>query len=360
MSEQNQSKKENVISERPSKFSRLIYVFLFLLVVSLVITRIFIYKTPQEQLAAIEKSMAIPDSENAAIIYNQLFEDYNESDLKPALLTQNTDDFTKSSPWSSQDYPELASWYKQNENIIKKTLELSKYEKCNFHIPALSEFSSRDTMLTPGDNLDWDFLAFVKQLAFFLTRSANNDLAEKRFDEAFEKYICVLKMGNHFRTQPMMTYFLIGIALEGIGSQRIKYLILEDNTKEEQLKIIETVFNHMPTSFEKETMNINKVERLWERMSSSDKSLREKIIIRWRYKKPMKQSIKEIYLRFSTNYHGTLIFITLKRYKIKTGQWPKTLEEIKPLLSSKDILIDPLSKGSFVYKTKDDSFILYV
>ncbi|MBN1974903.1 MAG: hypothetical protein JW787_14780 [Sedimentisphaerales bacterium] len=358
MPEQNQKQKKMEFHKRPNNILRLLFAFLFLLVISLVICRIFFYKTPQEQLAAIDASLAIPDSENAAIIYNQLFKDYNESDFEPAFLNKDVETITRTTPWSSQDYPEIANWLEQNQNIIEKLMELSLFKKCYFPFPDLLELKSRSIFLSLLTVVDMDFLNVVKKSAFFLARSANNDIAEGHLEKAIDKYLCVLTMSHHFREQPVTDYFLIGIALGAIGAHNIRNIIINYDISEKQLIKIETAFQQIPVSFEKQIHNIDKVEKLMERISSSDRSLRERFII-WRSGIGIKNSEKKIYLRFSTDYHANLILIALKRYKDKTGKWPEKLNEIKPFLTSEDVLIDPQNNGAFVYKLKDDSFILY-
>ena len=74
---------------------------------------------------------------------------------------------------------------------------------------------------------------------------------------------------------------------------------------------------------------------------------------------PALARVKEIYLRLLVDRQGSQILVALRHYKNKTGKWPEKLEEIKPFLTSEDILVDPQNKGSFVYRLKDDGFILY-
>jgi len=169
----------NMNSSKKSKKYFLLAISICLAVILFfILYKAIFYKSAEEQLSAIEKSLAIPDSENAAVLYNQLFEDYNESYLKPAFLTTTIDDITKTSFWSSKDYPELASWFKQNEDIFPKVFEVSKYQKCFY--PLAKAF----TDIFVGKR---EHLSPARQLVFFLIRSANNDIMEGRIDRAIEK-----------------------------------------------------------------------------------------------------------------------------------------------------------------------------
>ena len=55
---------------------------------------------------------------------------------------------------------------------------------------------------------------------------------------------------------------------------------------------------------------------------------------------------------------GCKIVLALRIYKNKHGSWPKSLEDIEPLVSS-DTLIDPFSGEKFVYEVNGDNFTLY-
>ena len=132
MSVRNREQIDNTELKRPKNILWLIIAVLVVFIFCILAWRFAFYRSPQEQLSAFNAASAVPDSENAAIIYNQLFEDYNESDLNPASLTPVIAEITKSGPWSSRDYPELAKWLEQNQDIIAKLLQASKYEKCFF------------------------------------------------------------------------------------------------------------------------------------------------------------------------------------------------------------------------------------
>jgi hypothetical protein len=53
-----------------------------------------------------------------------------------------------------------------------------------------------------------------------------------------------------------------------------------------------------------------------------------------------------------------LLTIALRRYKNKTGHWPDSLDEVKPL-AAEEIFVDPMNGDSFVYKLTDENFRLY-
>ncbi|MCK4752691.1 MAG: hypothetical protein KAS75_04530 [Planctomycetes bacterium] len=181
--------------------------------------------TFDKELAAIEAKRAIPDSENAAIIYNQLLEkSENEPDAPESY--QKLDRFT---PWRTKDHPEAAKWLKQNRTTIQTLMEVAEMEKCRFPI-------SVDYM-----NLDEGMvrLSKIRQWAYLVTSAGNNDIGDRRIDQGIEKYITVIQMGKHQHQQPTMVDFMVGIALEALAVRQFNYLIVTANAKEKRLKVIE-------------------------------------------------------------------------------------------------------------------------
>jgi hypothetical protein len=211
------------------------------------------YNTVDKQLASIEAAHAIPDSENAATIYNKLLEEYDKSIFKPTFLSPELDDLTRKQPWSGKDYPELANWYEKQQDIIEELLHVSNFGKCLFPIliPLPEGLTARNERLMT-----------MRQWAFFLVRSANNDIAEGRIDQGLRKYLCLIHMGRHNRQQPVAIDFLVGIAIETLGLQRIRFLIMTDDVTEEHLQAIETALSQTDKDRKQELENLLEVENL--------------------------------------------------------------------------------------------------
>jgi len=191
--------------------------------------------TFDEELAALKAKYAIPDEENAAIIYNQLLEDYNEAAFEPNFLDPNLEDSIRKDFWSSQDYPEVAQWLKQHENIIAKLIEASEIEQCRFPINA--DIMSTSDML--------DRLSPMRKWVSLLISAANNDIAEGRTEEGLQKYIAVLQMGKHLCQQPALIDILVGIGIEYIPLWEMNRFIVEDNATEEHLNLIEQALSEI-------------------------------------------------------------------------------------------------------------------
>jgi len=304
------------------------------------------FQTVDEQLAAIEAARAIPDEENAAIIYNQLLEDYDESLLSPDFMDEDLDNLTSREPWLSKDYPELAEWLKDQQDTISKLLQASKKEKCRFPIIIGVQPTSPRA----------ERLLAMRRWAYVLVRAANNDIAEGRIDAGIQKYRCLIKMGNHQCQQPVWVDLLVGIAVEAIALHGMRSLIVQGNATEEHLMIIEAALPQTKNNWSKDSAIILEVERLYERKQFSFISRLR--LWWWDKDEEVLNRIHEIYLRRLADRRGNRILIALRRYKNKNSRWPQTLSEIQSFVPA-EILIDPYNNGSFVYKLTDNNFELY-
>ncbi len=149
------------------------------------------YQTIDERLAAIEEARAIPDEENAAIIYNRLLEDYDESSLSPNFIDSNTHNLIRSEWWLSKDYPEVAEWLKEQESTISMLLEASKKEQCRFPI-IIDPVSLGGRM---------ELTSAMRRWVYLLLFAANNDIGEGRIDAGVEKNLCVIQIAKHLYQQ---------------------------------------------------------------------------------------------------------------------------------------------------------------
>ncbi len=185
--------------------------------------------TFDEELAALEAKHAIPDEENAATIYNKLLKDYDPNAMRADFLVGELEYLTRSEPWSSKDYPEIAQWLKNQESTIATLIEASKIKKCRFPIVANS--------MALGQHMK--ILAPMRQWGYLLIRAASNDLGEGRIDQAVEKNLAVLQMAKHQFQQPTMVDLLVGIAIEALALRQFNRFTVTGDATEERLSVIE-------------------------------------------------------------------------------------------------------------------------
>jgi len=192
--------------------------------------------TFDKELAAIEAKRAIPDKENAAIIYNQLLETYDDGDLEPNLPDPNFYDYdmARTEPWSSEDYPELAKWLKEKQTIIATLLEAAKREKCRF--PVVASFAHL------SQAQDIKILSQMRRWTYLLSYAANNDFAEGRIDQAVEKQIAILQMAKHLCQQTTVIDLLTGFAIEALALKNMDRFIVQGQPASEHLRLIENKY----------------------------------------------------------------------------------------------------------------------
>ena len=306
-----------------------------------------------DQLAAIEAARAIPESENAGIAYIKLASEYLPLPEYPSVADKQVLILTREEPWSSKEYPQLAAWLDERQDLISKLLEISRMEKCRLPIP-----SNRQKMS--------HFTNPVRQMhgwVALLIRSANLDAGEGRIDAAIEKYTCILQMGSHLRQQPIPTYYNNGVANESRTLQSLERLITHTELTDKQLTAIETELLTPRNKWKHDSRILFKVQKLFEQKERSPPRITD-FRRYWKYWKAMSKSVDDLldtthkyHLRTLADRRRMYILIALKRYKNKTGHWPQSIDQIKPLLP-KETLIDPRDNTSFVYEMTGKDFRL--
>lgn len=208
--------------------------------------------TFDEELAALEAKYAIPDSENAADIYDKLLEDYDPNAVRPDCLDPNLDNLTRREPWSSRDYPELAKWLQEHQDTIAALMQVCRKDKCHFPIPAnQADLSQTMKRLSP-----------TRRWAFLLVRAANNDLGEDRIEQALEKQMAVLQMAKHQFQQSTVIEMLVGKAIEALALGQFKRFIVTDDAAEKHISVIEEAVADIKHNWSSDLPRILECEKL--------------------------------------------------------------------------------------------------
>jgi hypothetical protein len=184
--------------------------------------------TFDKELAALNAKYAVPDSENAAMIYNELFQNHNEVTFWDNLPVDEQQKLPMREPWLSKDHPQIAEWLKDQQKTIDTLIEISRIEKCRF--PITAGFIEPEYM---------KYSPKMRGCAFLLVSAANNDIAEGRIDTALEKWLCLIQMGKHLRQQPTLSDTLVGIAIEALATNQFNKFIVTSDATEERLSFIE-------------------------------------------------------------------------------------------------------------------------
>ncbi len=320
-------------------------------------------RSVDEQFAAIYADRAIPESEDAGVAYRKLAEGRLSLPDGPLTVDRQTRKLTSEKPWSSKDFPKLAAWLDERQDLLSKLLDISKMEKCRFLI--LSDIQRASYVNNP-----------VRQMGGWvslLVRSANMDAGEGRIDAAIEKYACVLQMGSHLRQQPVVSYYEFGVGTELMALIRMEELVNQTELTEMQLTAIEAALLPAQNEWKHHSKIMVKVQRLFEQ-KLIERTRRPRIIEwrrYWAYRRATSKSkassksdghllqrTHRYHISTLTKRRRMLILIALRRFKTKTGHWPRSLGRIEPPLS-KETLTDPRNNTPFIYELTGDDFELH-
>jgi len=357
MHEKNQGNDNAKAAKRKKR--RIWLVFIFVVLIVLLVFHLLNRRTIEQQFAAIDAAHAIPDSENAGIIYNQVFTGYQT----PQIPWNSTDPKRRISallifqPWHSSDYPELAKWIEQRQEPIGRLLEASKLDKCWFPITdnAATSLAIARTPIIRAQT--------ARQWAYLLALAANNDMAEERSQNAIEKYRAIMQLGRHFRQQPITSDFQIGTTFELLSLRPLTRLVVQHDLTESQIKNIESFLPQPEIDWDEISATMLPIQRLLDGRLPLITRIRYSVQRRISgYRLPDReervQGIRLNYSALIARYRAATIAIALRRHKNKTGRWPNNLEEVKSLAPA-EIFIDPINGGPFAYELTGDTFKLY-
>jgi len=212
--------------------------------------------TFDEELAAIEAKRAVPEEQNAAVIYNQLLDDYEQSDFEPNLADPNTYYLTTSGPWSSADYPQVAQWLEDHQGAIATLKKACETEKCRFPMNASPATFFRRMNRNSA----------MRRFAYLLVSAANKDIGEGKIDEGLQKYITSLRMGKHIYQQPTAVDLLVGIAIEKLTSEHLDRFVIEAEPTLEQLHLISDSFKDLKNNWSSDLAGIIEYDKLFTKM----------------------------------------------------------------------------------------------
>ena len=185
--------------------------------------------TFDKELTAFREKYAIPDEENAAVIYNSLLENYDDKTMYPEFMDRELDKLTYSEQWTSQEYPELAEWIQGQQGTIQTLFQAAKKEKCQFPI---------NVQLHVPDKMELNRTSAVSSWVLLLVRAANNDMAEERTEKAIEKYLCALGLTKHLYQQQKITYLIMSYTPQQQTLIALNRFLIDGEPTTEQIQLI--------------------------------------------------------------------------------------------------------------------------
>jgi len=195
-----------------------------------------------EEIAAWRAKYAVPEDQNAAVIYEEMLgtydgsrfamprlteEQFNDPNVRqvffdsfkaaqpantfyPEFWTDELDDLTLFEPWSSAEYPELAAWLREKHSeTIAALMEASRRPYCRF--------------VMTFDMLDFphDRPSAMRDWARLLMRKGNSFWGDERMEEAIKMYLAAVRTAALYLEHPANGVLGVGFTahvLQPIGS----------------------------------------------------------------------------------------------------------------------------------------------
>jgi hypothetical protein len=389
------------------------------------------------ELKDFQANRAVPDNQNAALIYQHITTKLNDSNA-PSFFNKDNAPST-CVPWKGIGHPETAAFVDARREIVTEAMTASNMDKCVFPLWT-------NPLDMPTKTVDR-----MRHIAYLLLSSANRDIGECRIDEALKKYECLVRMGRHLQSQPSFMQLMIGDAIEKMTYAQLAPAIIDTNLSKTQRDSIRRIIpatmddwsQLYPTIFEIEKLlNKNMIAMMFYEINDegavrfrqgnglfpNNASNRQrphramqiriqklasiglwfiaprdpKVISRiydeefqrarlladannmettpplntgfylaWlrdphqimarsmvQISFPVHEKVHRSHLPTIAHRRGMAVLLALRDYKDAGGRWPGALDEIKTALPA-EALIDPFTQRPFIYKVKDDRFLLY-
>ncbi len=321
-------------------------------------------RSADERLAKIEAGRAVPDAQNAALIYNELLEDPHALSLldsRPNVLHGPLFDKRLNEPWRSKACPELAAWIDDCAPVLDKLVKASQFEACRFPI-SIDLVISENAM---------DRRSTTRQWTTLLRFAISNNLGEGRLHNAVTKWRCLIQMGNHLHQQPLLLDHITVLGTTRMALESMARFVATGEPSSKHLREIEAMPLPLADDWGQHLKQIRLIDRLMIRKMKEPFSLWDRLRFPF-YSYRMNRAMSEVpgmpkesptestgnrYRQNIAAARGLRILVALRRYRNEAGHWPETLAEISSSLPE-TILTDPLNGGPFVYHQTGDTFVL--
>jgi len=295
-----QTTMESEVTKRTGKRTLFAVMIGILVIITVLAYRHNDYQSIDERLAVIEASLAIPDSENAAILYDKLLQNPDALIKDHSELLGQDVVATRSQYWTKENYPKLAILIKDHQWLINELMKIKQFEKCRFPL-----------VVEPYRRIQVKRISTMRKWAFLLSQAANNDVGEGRIDDAVAKWQCLIQIGKHLRQQSQLIEYLVGMAIESMGIMRTISFLAECNASESHLGKIEFFQVQTHDDWPAVLERIRPVEEIGEQKYKSQLSLFDRLKYEFGFGELAKskdpyQKLHEIHLRTLVNQRGWL------------------------------------------------------
>jgi hypothetical protein len=328
-------------SARTHQRGRLIWVAMISLGLTLTMY-VRISPSVEECLAEFDAQRAIPDKQNAALVYAQLLTGCEESDLSlysKSMLDNESEriqellrldeildwdahgSLVKGRPWTRTDFPELAEWLDDHTKIMSVLAQASQYKQLVLPVD--------DNSTSSCATFSGHFFDLIIRCIRLMKLAIGFDLGEGRLEEVIQRNLTIIRIGQHLLQQPSWEYRGIGKEFECFGMSYLNRMLLDDRNpiSKRQLKEMEASFEALDIDWEQMNSEIDYVSSLYEKRERAKVTLKQRWNGFWNKRSHCDGFIVPEYLPPSDaglqdSRKGFRILIELRRFKHETGHWP--------------------------------------
>ncbi|MEN8127496.1 MAG: hypothetical protein ABFR90_06780 [Planctomycetota bacterium] len=180
--------------------------------------------TFDEELAVLEAERIVSPEDNAAPLYESLFDRWQQiEENDPFPEEADADCVTQSQPWTSEEFPEVAAWFERHNYFFLDLITATQKPACYFPA-AVTAWSLSESM---------ERLSPVKHFAQHLIRASYYESGEdKTVFSVYQKQLAALSLGKHINQQPLMIDMLVGIAIEAMAYDVVKTILMQESFAE--------------------------------------------------------------------------------------------------------------------------------
>ncbi len=189
---------------------------------------------------------AVPDSQNAALVYKAAFDSILFSDEQKGSFR------TRESNWSAQQGRWIEAAVAKNQKAIGLARRAAAMPKCVFPLAYNTKNSS---------GLLFPHYLEMRELARLLSAQAQVEAQKGDIDRALRDVRAVLAMANHLSNEPVLIGFLVAQAVDGIAYQALARIL---QTTQISLAQAETFKKSLPpTDWNRAFKRCLTGERVW-------------------------------------------------------------------------------------------------
>jgi hypothetical protein len=185
--------------------------------------------TFEAELAALEAERSIPDTENAATLYEPILAQIDLDAIKQKIL-DDCRPFPATYTLRESNDLDIPVWVDDYAESVQDLMKACQMEQCHFPVRA-EPFAD----ICPELSERYDKFKLCSTL---LCSAAEQDFSNGRIDAGLEKCRCVIRMAKHYSQQSTIMSFLDGFCIERYALDTIHRFIMGNDTTNESLQVI--------------------------------------------------------------------------------------------------------------------------